>query len=953
MDVGQIINGFKVLKETELKDIDSILYELEHIKTGAGLCFVKNDDNNKTFSITFKTLPSNNTGVFHILEHCVLNGSKKYPVKEPFVELLKSSMQTFLNAMTAPDYTTYPVSSRNDKDFMNLMAVYLDAVFNPLIYENPNIFYQEGWHYEIDEEGNLIYNGVVFNEMKGAYSSIDDTLINNINSTLFPNNCYQYDSGGNPENITDLTYEEFINTHKKFYHPSNARIILDGAINNIEEILAFIDEEYLSKYEKEKKDFDIEFQEEVDAKVIKYDYELSKDNPLENRTVITLAKIVSKYDDVVQNMAWHLICEYLVSNNESKFSKAIIDKGLAEDVEFDLIDNPMQPWAVLVLRNTEEDKLEEALTIIKEATKEIMNEGFDKKKLLASLNRLEFKIKEKKELAGLTHSQSIIKSWLHNGDPANNLYYSKYIKELKEKMNTSYFEELLESFIFSDKLCTIIAKPSHDLSLERVEKEKDKLKKKREEIDNLDDIRKMNEELKSYQEEGNSEEALKTLPKLTIEDINKEPEDFPYEKERIKAVDVLHYKNDNSGISYLNMYFNLAGITKEYLPDLGFFYSLLTRLDTDKYSVEELQREINTYIGNIKINLEAYMEAEESETCYPVLNIQTSFLNENVDKVIELFLEIIKNTKFTKEKILPLLKQDNEYARQSIITSGHMFANLRVAAHMTSAGSFKEYTSGYESIKHSFRFEKNYEDMIDNFISECELYKEVIFSKDRLTISTNYENNEVIEKLIGSLATIEANKAKVRYPLLKEKKEKYSIPGGVSYVGYGAKIESNKDPLYLLIQHILNYEYLWNEVRVKNGAYGAGVNLRNNGALIAYSYRDPNPINSINAIKNLYKYFDEVDEEMDLTPMIIGALASAEPLSTTKNKILISDTLYFRNITLEERRNNRQAIINATTKDIKEYYEYMKEWLSNNYISVFGSEEILKDMEDYIDIKEE
>lgn len=322
MIINEVINGFEIKNITELSDVKGTLYEMQHVKTGAKLAWLDRADENKTFAIAFKTIPENDTGVFHILEHSVLNGSKKYPVREPFVELLKGSMQTFLNAMTFPDKTLYPVSSRNDKDFMNLMSVYMDAVFHPAIYTNPNIFYQEGWHYEIrHEEDTPIYKGVVLNEMKGAFSSVDETIIDELNRMLFPDNCYQYVSGGDPEHITDLSYESFIETHQKFYHPSNARVWLDGTLD-INEVTKFINDEYFSQYEKEELDFSIPNQVEKEAQHHTVQYELSKDESKEHRTQIALARIVSSYDQPLKNLAWGLLSTILVSSNESELKKS-------------------------------------------------------------------------------------------------------------------------------------------------------------------------------------------------------------------------------------------------------------------------------------------------------------------------------------------------------------------------------------------------------------------------------------------------------------------------------------------------------------------------------------------------------------------------------------------------------------------------------------------------------
>jgi len=346
LELNNKLHGFVLEQIKDIEDAKGTLYMFRHEQTNAELCWLKRDDNNKTFAITFKTIPDNDTGVFHILEHSVLNGSKKYPVREPFVELLKSSLQTFLNAFTYPDKTMYPVSSRNNKDYMNLISVYMDAVFQPAIYTNPNIFLQEGWHYQIhDVNEEMEYSGVVLNEMKGAFSSVDETIVDELNRMLFPDNCYKYVSGGDPRYITDLTYEQFIETHQKFYHPSNARVWVDGNLD-IDEVLRFIHEEYFVNYQKEEMNFAIPMQKVLPAVHNRIFYEVSENEPTENRSHISFAKIISTYDSYVQNIAWSALSSTLVSNNESPLKKAFLDNKLGEDVDLDLYDGIQQPWLV-------------------------------------------------------------------------------------------------------------------------------------------------------------------------------------------------------------------------------------------------------------------------------------------------------------------------------------------------------------------------------------------------------------------------------------------------------------------------------------------------------------------------------------------------------------------------------------------------------------------------------
>ena len=942
---GMKLHGFTVNRIREIKDCGGILYELSHDITGAQLCWMKRDDINKTFAITFKTIPFDDTGVFHILEHSVLNGSEKYPVREPFVELLKSSMQTFLNAFTYPDKTMYPVSSRNDRDFMNLMSVYLDAVFHPLIYRNPNIFYQEGWHYEIrNEEDEPVYKGVVLNEMKGAFASVDEILVDQLNRMVFKDNCYRFVSGGDPSCITDLTYEKFIETHSKFYHPSNTRVFLDGDMN-IDEVLAFIDGEYFSKYEKEIFNFDIPMQEAVKAEHVRCEYEISPDEQTENRTQISMGKIISSYDQPMKNIAWAALASVLLANNESPLKKEIIDRGLAEDVELDLFDGIQQPWLILTFRNTEEKNYDELMKTVRKAAGELISEGIDKEQLTASLNMMEFRYRERHEPAGLMYGQRAMDSWLYGGDPALYLTIDDVFETLRNKAEEGYFEELLAEFINDEEhLSTVTAVPNKKLLEENAEKERQKLHAIKETWgDKTADYIKLNEILDVWQMEGDTEENLAALPRLSLSDLSRDPQDIPFRETTVRGVPVLVYPKEASGIVYMNLYFNIGGITKEHLPSLTIYSTLLSALATEKKTVDEIQKAIRRDLGSLSFYLDAYSKVGESDACIPVLGVSCSVLERNVEKAVDLILEIIQKTVFDREKILPILKQENEGFRQAMTMSGHAVAMKRIGMRSSAEGVFREYSGGYELGMYARKLEDNFDDMIDEFINDCQMYSEILYTPARLTMSINIDNENLIEDLISRLNYVDAQRAKVHYPIAEKVKEAIQIPAQISYSAAGINLHSigsDYTSQLLVAAHVLTFEYLWSEVRVKGGAYGTGFSTNANGAVGAYSFRDPDPANTLAVYRRAGEYLrNEIDD--DISQLIIGAVASTEPLLSPSSEIRVSDTRWFRGMTYELRQKSREQVLSMTADDLRSFADVIGRAMNEGSICIVGSRETI------------
>lgn len=942
MELNEMIHGFKVKRIRDLKDTGGKLIELEHVKSGAQCIYHDRKDENKTFAITFKTLPEDNTGVFHILEHSVLNGSRKYPVREPFVELLKGSMQTFLNAFTYPDKTMYPVSTRNDQDFMNLMSVYMDAVFHPAIYDNPNIFYQEGWHYEFrDTKDEPVYKGVVLNEMKGAYSSVDESIINTLNHMLFKDNCYQYESGGNPENITDLSYDQFIATHRKYYHPSNARIWLDGSMD-MDRVLQFLDEEYLQEYTKEDFDFTIPMQKPVAGNTVRFEYEANGEEGIEHRTHVAYAKIVSSFDNMKKNLAWQVLSSILVANNESPLKKCILEKGLAEDVELELFDGIQQPWAVLCIRNTDEDKLEEVQKCVLDTVASLVNNGLNHEQISATLNQMEFRYREKNEPAGLMYGQRAMEAWLYDGDPAQNLSIGYLFDELRDALKEGYYESLLKEFLLEDDYVTAIAVPSMTLGKQREEKEKAKLQAWKENLSDPEFYIELNKKLDLWQATPDSEEQLNTLPHLKLSDINEKPFTIPCEETSVHGVPVYLHPNEDSGIVYMNLYFSLAGVTVKDLPSVAFYSSLFLNLRTKKHTLEQLQELVRKDLGRLSFFVDAYTPTGEKDACIPVLGITCSVLKDKVESAVSLIDEVIHETVFDADAILPLLKQDNEDFRQNMIANGHAIAARRVSAHYCAEGVFKEYVGGYSSYVYEKDLEKNYDLKANEFIQECELYSEVIFSYNRLTASiTGNENLHVIEKVIDCLNDMEGMRAKMHYPYLKEKNEMIVIPGGVSYSVSGNNaydICGKLDNRLSVVSHLLTYDWLWSEVRVKGGAYGTGISTSPAGMIQAYSYRDPDVMNAMKAYRTCGDRLKElVENKYDLSQMIIGTIAEAEPLLSPGSAVRVADVWKFRNIQYETRVNNRKRLLEMKTDDLTELADIISQAMNDGCVCVVGN----------------
>ena len=945
MNVNECVHGFRVTAVRKAEDIQADLIEAEHEKTGAKLIWLKRAEVNKTFAVAFRTIPEDDTGVFHILEHCVLNGSEKYPVREPFVDLLKSSMQTFLNAMTYPDKTMFPVSSRNTKDFHHLVDVYLDAVFHPLIYRNPNIFRQEGWHYEIhDPEEMPVYNGVVYNEMKGAFSSVDETIISELNRMLF-GNCYQYVSGGDPEKIPDLSYEAFLAAHRRFYHPSNARIILDGEVD-IEDTLAQITS-VLDEYERIDPDTEIPLQQ-VRQGTHHTVYHEAEDGQTVRRTNISFAGLTGTYQDIDRQIAWSVLAALLTGSNEAPLKKALLARGLAQDAELDVVSGLLQPYWVLTARNTEPECLEEIKEVIQQTVADLCREGLNTGRITAILNQMEFRYCEPSEPAGVIFADDILKSWLYDGDPMLYLNRRHLYQELRDRAAQGWFEDLLKEGLGNPEnaMCVTVI-PSVALAQERADKEAKRLADIKAGWD--EEITKYiaeTEELEAWQSSEDTPEAHASLPKLDLKDIDPLPLKYEPTDRTYRYVPIMLYPAQNSGVVYFNLYFSLAGLRKEELPYVSMYTRMLGDLATTEHTVEELAELRRGNIGALSFGTTAIVGGHDRKSALPYLTVSCSVLQQNLPKAVDLILEIIEKTVYDPERVKEILSQTVEFCRQDLISSGHAYAAIHSRAGLTSAGAANEWLNGFTAMQKVTEFYEDYETKKEMFLEYTDLFREILYNKNRLNASiTGEENLPELKRLIDRLPVQEFTRCTVRYPLDEIHKDGIVIPAPVAYTSTFANTENAGEtysPVLDVTGHILTYDYLWNEVRVKNGAYGTGFNVSLSGNVGVYSYRDPHPEMTVETAKKTGNWLRSFMDDEEIPSYIIGTIAAEEPLLTPGRMVETADVRHLCGIDYEERKERRAHMLSVTAEEIREAGETIDKTLANACITIVGNEETLQ-----------
>ncbi len=949
MQMQEQLHGFRVTRVRDMQEFDCKLIELVHEKTGAEVCWLDRADENKTFAVAFKTLPEDSTGVFHIIEHSVLCGSDKYPVKEPFVELLKSSVQTYLNAFTYPDKTVYPVSSRNDRDFLNLIDVYLDAVLHPLIYHKPEIFRQEGWRYE-GEGDNVCYQGVVFNEMKGSFASPETVMYNELQRELFPDNCYRHVSGGDPACIPDLTYEQFIASHKKYYHPSNARICLVGSID-ADAVLQKIDS-FLGAYDMLEADFSIPMQKPIARVVKEVPFEIGEDESADERAIIAWATVLGRFDERERNYAGSVLADYLTGDNDAPLKRAVIDRGLAQDFSLSMEDGVQQTMFGWQAMNTDADKREALEQTVRETLERIVREGLDRQRLSACLHAFAFRMRDFESGWGprsLTEALSMLDTWLYDGDPAEGLEVDAPLKALEKKLGTDYFERFIKDvFLDNTHTVTIVMVPSATLGAQKREAEAARVRRESERWTDADRERLSAEAeaLRVFQQEPDSEEALKTIPMLKLSDLNDEPDKLIMEAGERNGVPVLN-NIVSSNTAMLRAYFAANDLKTDELPLLPVMTTLLGSLATAKHSRSELPLAIKNTIGRLDIS-PAVLPGDSPATCRLFLTASFACLKEQAVNSAALLDEILTETKWNDVALLKeILQQMAVGAKLSLPAEGHRYAMLRVAAQQTANGFVDEQIGGVSFIEWLNRMNEADEAAKKALLERMEALAKRIFTRERMTVATmEAVEDAAVDALIEGIPTGgTVPEPFAAFEPLPHGCEGVSIPAQVGFAVMGSNLYRHGKRYagsFPVLANILNYVYLWGEIRVQGGAYGCGFVARDHGDLMFYTYRDPQPARSIGVMKRTADFIRAFcSEQPDLTGYILSAVSAIDPLRNASAKMAAATVFHFRGITRQMIVDRYRQLIGTTREDLLKLCDAVEDVAADETVCVIAGKDQL------------
>ncbi len=951
------LHGFTVTDTRSLPELKGDAYIMRHDSTGLKLMWIDRAEVNKTFCIMFETLPENDTGVFHILEHSVLGGSEKYPVKEPFLELLKSSMNTFLNAFTFPDKTGYPVSSRSEQELLNLMRVYLDAVFHPLILHEPRIFQQEGWHYEVSDAGALSYNGVVYSEMKGALSDPDELTESALMRGLFPDTPYRYNYGGDPARIPDLTYDEFVETHRRFYSPSNAYVILDGNLN-IESELEVL-EEYLRDLEPGQRLAPPAIQSAVNGGVLELEYELPPEDNAERRTRAAWGFVTGTFEEREKLVAAQVLADTLCGSNQSPLCRAVLEKGLAESVAMRASSDIAQGYMVFDIRNFADADLETIETVVHDELVSLAENGLPREELMASMANLEFRLRERDFNSlpeGIGLCIQVMESWLYGGDPTGRLEVGDLFTTLRAKADSGYFEGLIrELFLDNPHRCKVILRPSADAGEKKRKQEKTRLDEESRNWSGEDweRVRAAEASLREFQEKEDTPEELALLPRLTLADIPTEPERIPTEVIDADGVRFLIHNVTSSGIVYCNLYLDATDLTEDEISELGYISSLLGKLGTKRHTASELSSRIRLLCGSLRFEVKSYGKFSGEYNVF--LRASFSSLRENVDEAVRLVIEILTETSFnSRADALDILRQNRIELNKGFITDGHSGALSRVSAQLFPWGVARECAEGLKYYRWLASQENN--DDWETAGAKLESLLSRLTVRERLTGSITGNEPDLAADIADRVAnsfkgggSVAGNGTLVPWGARREgvvipSDVSFAVAGGVSGLAYSGE--------QLLASRVESLAYLWNMVRVQGGAYGTGLRIRPAGLTFCYSYRDPNPslsLTTYNAAPDYLRQFAASDP--DLTGFIIGAAASSEPLMTPRMKADKGDERYWEGVTHEDLCRYRRELINTSAKNLSEYADTLSSILSGGGTCVFGPREQLDACGDFDNIE--
>ena len=955
---------YEIKEQRPLADIHSEGLYLVHKKSGARVCVVSNQDENKVFYVGFRTPPADSTGVPHIIEHTVLCGSRKFPVKDPFIELAKGSMNTFLNAITYPDKTMYPIASCNDKDFQNLMDIYMDSVFSPNIYKEENIFRQEGWHYELaDPEDELTLNGVVYNEMKGAFSSADGVLQREILNTLFPDTAYRNESGGDPEVIPELTYEQYLDFHRTYYHPSNCYIYLYGNMD-VDEKLQWLDEEYLSHYERQTVDSRIAYQQPFAAPIEKKKYySIASGESEQDNTYLSYNWAVGTNLDAEQYIAFDILDYALLSTQGAPVKQALLDAGIGNDIYGGYDSGTYQPIYSVIAKNANEEDKEKFVSVIRQTLEELVEKGLNKKTLLAAINASEFKFREAdfgRFPKGLMYGLQLMDSWLYD-DAAPFLHMDelKIYADLREKLDTDYFEQLIKNQLLDNNHAALVMiAPEKGLNARKEQQLQEKLAAYKASLspEQIDQLVRQTKALEEYEKTPSTSEELHSIPMLTRDDMKKTSEPYSNIWKTMGDKKLLWHDYETNGIIYLDLLFNVRHIPEEMIPYMAVLKILMGVLDTKEYSYMDFADEINLYTGGVRSEINVLGDITGKEDYFVNYEVRFKTLESQLDKTLELAKSMMLHTKFTDEKrMYEVLAQAKSRLQADLSESGHVISINRALSYTSLRARYAELSNGIsfyqfleELVEH---FEERKEDLKEKLQS---LVSEIMQASNLLVSCTSRESGEtlVASRLDAFCADLCPDTVQtpctVSFP--EKKNEGFMDASQIQYVsmaGNFAKDGYAYQGAFRIFKTIMNYEYLWNNIRVLGGAYGCGCNISRSGDLYFYSYRDPNLEKTLETYRASVSYLKDFDvDERTMTRFVIGAFNEMDAPLTPISQGRRSLNAYLSGLTYEMIQKDRDEVLHATADSIRELAAPVQAALDHAYICAIGNEENLKEGRD-------
>lgn len=953
------LSAYELIEKHQIEELDSTSYLLKHKKSGARIALLSNDDENKVFCIGFRTPPQDSTGLPHILEHSVLCGSKKFPVKDPFVELVKGSLNTFLNAMTYSDKTVYPVASCNDADFQNLMDVYLDAVFHPNIYEKEEIFRQEGWHYELeDPEGELTLNGVVYNEMKGAFSSPEDVLEREIMAALFPDTPYGNESGGDPEVIPQLTWEQFLEFHKKYYHPSNSYIYLYGNMDMAEK-LQWLDEEYLSDYDAVKIESELPMQKAfAETKELVLEYPISEAEEEKDNTYLSYNKVIGTSLDKELYLAFQVIEYALLAAPGAPLKQALLDAKIGKDVISSYDNGILQPIFSIIAKNANAEQKDAFVTLIHQTLEKLVHKGLDKKALEAGINYYEFRYREAdfgNYPKGLMYGLQAFDSWLYDENkPFIHLEALETFASLRKRVDTDYFESLIQKYLLDNThAAVVVVEPKRGLA----QKKEAELAKKLADYkaglskEECEKLAAFTAHLKEYQEEESPQEELEKIPVLKLEDIERTVRPFKNEELTIADTKVLYHDYNTSGIVYLNLTFNINEIPEDLLPYVSLLKNVLGYVDTENYTFGELFNEINRRSGGISGTVSVYA-GEDERNNVTTFELRAKALEEQLEFVFSMIEEILTKSRLEDEKRLyEIIAEMKSRLQMSLPSRGHSTAVTRAMSYFSESSDFSDRTGGIAFYRCIERMEAHFEEEKEKIIAKLKEACRLIFCPENLLVSVTCER-KALEKLEKPLKALRcclnpsANTGERRKTELSKKNEGFLSSSQVQYVAVAGNFKKaglDYTGALRVLKVILSYDYLWLQIRVKGGAYGCMSGFGRNGAGYLTSYRDPNLRGTFDVYRGTVDYLKNfAASDRDMVKYIIGTISDMDIPLTPSMAGQRSLTAYFTGLTEECILKEREEVLNCTVADIRKLADYIQAILDDDAICVLGNEALLK-----------